>query len=121
MGDFLELSSFYVRYSTLFHDSSASPQIPLCQRMLGSTPGQLRRHWLSDALTTRLDLIHKLGLISSRNSARSIGKQPGGLPSGPDGGEGVEEGSLQRVPLREVDGAAHAGDDPQVRHLHVQA
>jgi hypothetical protein len=27
--------------------------------MLGSNPGQLRlRYWLSDALTTRLDLIH---------------------------------------------------------------
>ncbi len=45
-GDF-----FYVLYST--------PQIPLCRRMLGSNPGQCRlRHWLSDALTTLLDLIH---------------------------------------------------------------
>jgi hypothetical protein len=39
--------------------------------MLGSNPRQLRlRHWLSDALTTRLDFIHsRLDLI--HNSARS--------------------------------------------------
>jgi hypothetical protein len=44
---------------------SNAPHITLCRNMMGSNPGQLPDpHWLSDSLTTRLDLIHvRLGLI----------------------------------------------------------
>jgi hypothetical protein len=68
----------YVLYSTLLH----LPPLGWHRgrRMLGSNPGQLRpRHWLSDALATRLHLIHiRLHLIhrSATSRPRSATSHP---------------------------------------------
>jgi hypothetical protein len=51
---------YFLFFIPLFNTVSSAAR--LCESTLVSHPGQLRlRHWLSDALTTRLDLIHKLG------------------------------------------------------------
>jgi hypothetical protein len=52
----LGVVKFYFKGGFFFITSSVAPLIPLCRRMLGSNPGQLRFwYWLSKALTTRLD------------------------------------------------------------------
>jgi hypothetical protein len=57
---------FIIIFTLFVTVSSAAPQIPLCRRMLGSKPRLLRLWiWQSEAFTTPLVLIHKLGYISS--------------------------------------------------------
>jgi hypothetical protein len=60
MADFLQhFFDFLVVYSTLLY--LPPPRVPLCPRMLGSNPGQLRLRHCPETLTkTRLDLIHEL-------------------------------------------------------------
>jgi hypothetical protein len=55
--------NYFGFFITLFNTVlSAALKNPLFLRTLASNPGQLRlQHWLSVALTTRLDLIHSQG------------------------------------------------------------
>jgi hypothetical protein len=54
---------YFIFFCTSFNTASSA-----ILKMLGSNPGQMRlRHWLSDSLTTRLDLIlTRLDLIHTR-------------------------------------------------------
>jgi hypothetical protein len=56
--NYFESFCLSVLYSTLLR--LPPPQTPLYRRMLGSNPEHLRlRHWQSDALTARPDLIRE--------------------------------------------------------------
>jgi hypothetical protein len=59
-GGGCRLAPVTLHYRTLFTTASSSArQIPLCRRMLGLNLGFSRLwHWQSDALTSRLDLVH---------------------------------------------------------------
>ncbi len=57
-----EIINFWIFLSALYNNASyAAFQIPLCRRLedagLELNPGQLQQtHWLSEAITTQLDL-----------------------------------------------------------------
>jgi hypothetical protein len=60
-GDFLKF--LHYPYSTLLHVLPL--KFHLCRKALGSNLGKLRlRHWLSDALTTRLDIMYSYVWVS---------------------------------------------------------